>query len=188
MSQNTATSSRRLVLAALVCSMLAGCANLIGPRQVDVPLSKLQAGIDKRFPINNRIMALLDLQLTHPQLALVPESNRLSLTMDATLAPPLTDKSWSGSFQLSGMLAIDAGKNTIVLRDVVLDRVLIDGSDSKRQEQFAKVANVAASRLLKDVPLHTFNPEQLRYGGVQFTPTRITATGSGVQVTFEPVR
>ncbi len=39
-----------------------------------------------------------------------------------------------------------------------------------------------------DMPLYHFRPEDLRYAGVQFVPTRISASARGLVVAVEPVR
>ena len=42
---------------------------MAGPRDIELPLHKLQSGLDKRFPLNNRMLDLFDVELTRPQLA-----------------------------------------------------------------------------------------------------------------------
>jgi hypothetical protein len=41
-------------------------------------------------------------------------------------------------------------------------------------------------KIVRDVPVYSFRMEDLRYGGVQFVPTRIATTASGLVVTLEP--
>ena len=41
---------------------------------------------------------------------------------------------------------------------------------------------------MHETPIYTFKPDELRYAGVQFVPTRIQTTGNGLTVTFEPVK
>lgn len=170
----------------LVCGLLAACASVIGPRQIELPLWRLQEGIDRRFPLNDRVLELFDVQLSRPQLALLPDSDRVALTMDASFAPAFFRQSWSGSMSLSGRLAVDATRNAIFMREARVDHLAIDGADAELQRQFAKVANVLIAEMTRDMPLYRFHPEQLRYVGVQFVPTRIDATARAVVVTVEP--
>jgi hypothetical protein len=179
--------TRRLVLL-LACTLLAGCASLLGPRQVDLPLAKLQAGIDKRFPFNNRVLDLLDIALSRPQLSLQEDTGRIALSMDADIAPPFSGRAWHGSLVLSGQLAADAQHNAIFLHDARVEHFHVDGIDPVHQRQLRKAGNVLIERLLRDTPLYTFRPGDLRYGGVQFIPTRISTTPQGLQVTLEPLR
>lgn len=171
-----------LFLCALV---LAGCA---GPRQVELPLSKLQAGVERRFPVQNRMMELFDIRLTSPQVQLLPESNRVGLAMDASVAPPFINQSWRGRMALSGRLYIDPARSAVLMAEPRVNNFNIEGVDVGRQRQLEKVANALMEKIVTDIPVYSFRPEELRYAGVQFTPTGIRTTASGLVVTVEPVK
>ena len=179
---------RRIALPLLACGLLASCASLIGPREVEIPLSRLQAGMDRRFPVNNRVLELFDVELTRPQLAMVPGSDRIALSMDALVAPPFIRQAWRGSMGLSGRLYVDAARGAVFMGEPQVDRFVIDGVDEGRQRQLTKVANVLMDKVIRDVPVYAFRPEDLRYAGVQFVPTRIATTSNGLVVTIEPAR
>lgn len=175
-------------LTAIAALLLAACASLIGPRQVDVPLSTLQASIDRRFPLRNRFLEFFDINVSSPRVMLQPDSNRLVTVMDASIAPPFLKKSWNGSLTLSGVLDIDAARNAVVLREPRVDAMNIDGVDTAYSRQIAKVAGLLAEQLFVDLPLYTFNPADFRTAGVSFLPTKINAKANALVVTFEPVR
>jgi hypothetical protein len=185
-SQIRWTMFRKCVALCAASAVLASCASLIGPRQVDVPLSRLQQGLDRRFPLNNRVLELLDIELSHPQLSLLPDSDRIALSIDASIAPPFARQSWSGHLALSGRVTLDAARGVVSMSDARIDTLVVDGADAARQRQFAKVSNVIIDRLIGDMPLYTFRPEDLRVAGVQFVPTRITTTPSALRVMLEP--
>lgn len=174
-------------LVLLACGLLASCASLVGPRQIEIPLYKLQAGVDRRFPLNNRALELLDIQLRRPQLTLLAGSDRVALNMDASVAPPFIKQSWSGSLALSGRLYVDVARGAVFIGDPHVDRFVVDGMDEARQRQLGKVANILVSKVIRDVPVYSFRMEDLRYAGVQFVPTRITTTPGALVVTVEPV-
>lgn len=172
----------------LACALLSSCASMIGSHQIELPLARLQAGLDQRFPLNNRIMTLLDIELTHPQLTLLPDSERIALALDVSVAPPFVKRAWSGSVAMSGRLVFDAARNALVLGEIRVDRIAIDGVDEGRQRQFAKVASLAADTLIRNMPLHRFQPDDLRFAGVRFVPTHIGMTPNALLVSFEPAR
>lgn len=172
----------------LACGALASCASLVGPRQVEVPLYKLQAGLERRFPMNNRALELLDIQLSRPQLSLVAGSDRVALNMDAYVAPPFIKQSWSGTLALSGRLYVDVGRGAVMMGEPHVDKFTVDGMDEARQRQLGKVANILMNKVIRDVPVYSFRMEDLRYAGVQFVPTRITTTPDALVVTLEPAR
>lgn len=176
------------VAAALACAMLASCAGIIGPRDVEIPLAKLQAGVERRFPLHNRALDLFDIDFSHPQLTLQADTERVGLSIEANIAPPFTHQSWHGTLALSGRLSIDAARGAIFMSDARVERFLIDGVDEGRQRQFAKVANVLMDKLLRETAVYNFRMDDLRYAGVQFVPTSIRATPTALVVRLEPAR
>ncbi|RJG11703.1 DUF1439 domain-containing protein [Massilia cavernae] len=182
------TSFLRAAAAVGAGALLASCAGILGPRQVELPLHKLQASIDRRFPLNNRMLELFEIQLTRPQLALIPDTSRIALTMDAAVAPPFLRKSWTGTIAMSGGLRLDAARGAVYMVEPRVDRVAIGGMDDLRQRQMAKVANLLVDQTLRDMPMYSLKPEDLRYAGVQFVPRGIAVTRDALVVTLEPAR
>ncbi|HAT33750.1 MAG TPA: DUF1439 domain-containing protein [Janthinobacterium sp.] len=172
----------------LAGALLASCASIIGPRQVELPLARLQQGLDKRFPVNNQILTMFDVRLSRPQLALLPDDDRVALAMDATVSPPFIGQSWHGSLAMSGHLTLDPARNAVFIGAARVDRFAIDGVDEALRRQLAKMASLVTERVVEEVPLYNFRPEDLRYAGVQFVPTKITTTRTALVVTFEPAR
>jgi hypothetical protein len=171
-----------LALAGLVSS----CATFVGPRDVEIPLYKLQAGLDRRFPLDSRMLELFDVRLSRPQLSMLPENDRVGLTMAAEIAPPFLKQSFNGSVAFSGRLYVDPARSAVFMTDARVDRFELDGVAASAQRQFTKLANFAMENVARDVPVYSFRMEDLRYGGVQFVPTRIATTASGLVVTLEP--
>jgi hypothetical protein len=185
------TARRRIgkaLLAAAACGMLASCATIVGPREVDLPLHKLQAGIDRRFPLDNRMLELIDVRLSRPQLAIEPDSDRIALTISADVAPSFLSKSLNGTLALSGHLYVDPTRSGIFMADPRVDRLDIGGAELAGQRQLAKIANVVMDEVVRDVPLYSFRAEDLRYAGVQFVPTSIRAVPGALRVRLEPVK
>lgn len=176
------------ILIVLAAVWLNACASLLGPRDVEFPLAKLQASLNHKFPFNNRYLALFDVNVSNPKLALQPESNRVLTTMDASIAPPFMKNAWQGSFTISGALQYDAAKNAIVLTDPRMEKMEMAGIDPGYSRQIAKLGGLLAEELLNGVTLYTLPPEQLRYAGTRFVPSKITASSESLVVTFEPVK
>lgn len=167
---------------------LSSCATLLGPREVEIPLAKLQESIAGRFPFNNRFLELLDIRVTNPRVSLQPDTNRILTTMDTSVAPPFLKQSWTGNFAVSGQLRVDPARNALVLADPRVETFNVSGLDPLYANQIGKVGGLLAEQLLKDLPLYTFRPDEFRQAGTSFTPTKITTRPSGLVVTFEPAR
>ncbi len=173
---------------ALCLLALSGCAGLVGPRDIELPISKLQSGLDRRFPLQNRAMELFDIELTRPRISTLSDTGRVALTLDASVAPPFIRQSWRGSLALSGRLYIDQARNAVMMAEPGVDSFVVNGVDAARQGQLRQVANTLMKNVVADMPLYHFRPEELRYGGVQFVPTRIVTNARGLVVSVEPAR
>ena len=167
---------------------LAGCATLAGPREVEVPIARLQEGLARKFPINQRYLSLVEISATNPRVQMQAESNRLTATVDAAITPVFMPRRLTGSFTVSGVLAVDPQRHMVVMREPRTDKLTLDGVDPLLTSQLAQVSDLVAQRLLNDVALYTFDPAQFRFAGVQYYPTRIRTTAQGLVVTFEPIK
>lgn len=176
------------LMMAAVAVLLASCAGLIGSREVELPLTTLQDALNRKFPFNSRYLEIFDIQLSNPRMTLQPDTNRVVTTLDASIAPPFLNKSWKGSFAMSGMLALDPARSAIVLAEPRMDRFAIDGVDAAYTNQIARIGGLLAEQIFRNVPLYTFDADQFRYAGVRFMPSKITTKSNGLVVTFEPAK
>ncbi|HEX8785070.1 MAG TPA: DUF1439 domain-containing protein [Telluria sp.] len=176
------------MLAVAAGGLLASCANLVGPRRIELPQARLQAGLERRFPLHNRMLQLFDVQLTNPQLAILPENDRVALTLDVSVAPPFLRQSWRGTMALSGRLVLDASRNAVFLTDTHLDRFDVEGMDADRAHDLGRAADVLVNQMVRDMAVYSFHPEDLRYAGIQFVPTRLETRPGALVVTLEPVQ
>ena len=187
---DTKVRARRTLLAGLAAvsgaALLASCASILGPREVDLPLYKLQASIDRRFPMDNRLLELFDVRLSRPQLNVLP-GDRVSLTVDASVAQSFLRNPLSGTLAFSGRLYVDQARSAVYLADPRLERFAVSGIDESVQRQLSRAANGLLGRAMLDIPVYSFPMEELRYAGVQYVPTRIATTANGLRVSLEPL-
>jgi len=172
----------------LACGLLAACSTLVGPRQVELPLDRLQQGLARKFPMHHRVLAVFDVELANPQLAIPGGDDRVALSLDVTVMPLLARQSWSGSLQISGRLVMDPARNAVVITDARVDKLAFNNMDQGRQNQLSSVANLLSDQVIKDVAVHTFKPEDLRYAGVQFVVTNISTRPGALVATLAPAQ
>jgi hypothetical protein len=178
----------RAVVLTIAAFLLSSCATLMGPRNVEIPLATLQERLANRFPFNNRYLELLDVTVSNPRLALQPDTNRVLTSMDAAIAPPFLNRTWNGSVSISGNLRFDASRNALVLAQPRVESFDVSGVDARYGSHIRKIGSLLAEQLLQDVPLYTFQPDDLSYGGTRFTLSKITTRPNSLVVTFEPVK
>jgi len=170
-----------------MCGLLSSCASLTGPRKVEIPLHKLQAGLERRFPVNNRLMQIFDIRLSRPMLSIQPEQDRVALALEASVSPPFASDAWAGSVAFSGRLYVDPGRPAVMMAEPRVDHLTV-GANREAERQLTRVANSLIDTVVRDTPVYAFDPQDLRYAGIQYIPTRIETTRSGLLVTLEPAK
>ncbi|MDF3837487.1 DUF1439 domain-containing protein [Cupriavidus basilensis] len=144
---------------------------------------ELQDAVDKRFPATLRYGQLVDVQLTHPRLVLDDANNRVTTQVDARLsntllpAPPI-----DGTLSLSSGLRYDPAKRAVLLDNPAVEQVRVNGMPAQYGEQLNAIGAVVAQQILRDYPLYTFTPEQLRVAGKEVEPGAITVLPDGIKV------
>jgi hypothetical protein len=176
---------RLLALAAMALATLSGCASMIGPRDYDVPVARLQQSLDKRFPLQQRALAVLDLRLQHPQLSTL-DNERVSLRADLDVSSLLMRQAFHGSLALSGRLQLDQARHAIVLSEARIDGFTVNDVDERVQGQISAAGSLVLDKLMRDVPIYTYQPQDLRYAGVQFVPVTIRTDAKGLHIRLEP--
>ncbi|MDP5008754.1 MAG: DUF1439 domain-containing protein [Glaciimonas sp.] len=166
---------------------------MIGPRDVNFPLNKLQQSLDNRLPFSKKYFGLIEVTATHAQLALQAEqastqgkNGRILVDMDVTMGFPLINKPWPGKLLVSGVLSVDAARNAVVLNDPRVESLTLEGMSKAYTSQTTQIGGALVGELLQKVPLYTFKPDDLRFAGVAFLPTKIVTNVQGLIVTFVP--
>ncbi|MBP6494217.1 MAG: hypothetical protein KA287_08275, partial [Rhodoferax sp.] len=91
----------RMLMLGLAMVALAGCAALSpGPRSYTISQAQLLELIAKRFPFNERVAELLDLQALAPRIKLLPDTNRIATEMELNLSERLLRSAFQGSLSM----------------------------------------------------------------------------------------
>jgi hypothetical protein len=179
-------TSRSLIVAAAL--LLSACAVFNGPRTMSVPTEKVQAALDKRFPVDTRYLELFDLHISNARLTMLPEANRVATTMDVVLAPVFLKRTWKGSITLSGTLQPDALRNALVINAPRLDAFSIEGFDPAMSRQITQYGNQLAEQVLRQVPVITYEELGVPFASTALVPASVATTPEGLVVTFAPAK
>lgn len=174
-------------IAALVLPVLAlgACAGLL-PMSYEIPLGQLQSALASRLPLESRYLGLFDVRLENPRLTL--SGSRLGVALDTSIKPTLLPNTWRGNFALSGVPRLDMQKSAVMLGQIQVDRLSVDGMPPAFGDQLSKLGNALAQRFASDLPVYSFKPSDLQIAGARFQPTNIKTSGNGLVVSFEPTR
>lgn len=178
-----------LILTSLILlTLLSGCASLLPPQEIEIPLSRLQQSVQKNFPFNARYFDLFEVNLSNPVLSLAPASERLVLALDARIQPPLIKTPWQGELLVSGGLRIDSARRAVILTEPRLENIKLDTATGTYTSRLARLGTQLAEDLIGETVLYTFTPDAFVMAGKRFVPTGITTRKNSLVVSFEPAK
>ena len=177
-----------LALSLLTLTLLSGCASLLPPQEIEIPLSRLQQSVQKKFPYAERYFGLLDVTLSNPVLSTRPAADRLLIALDAQVLPPLMKTPWQGELLVSGVLRIDAARRAVLLTEPRLENIKLDAATGSYTSRLARLGTQLAEDLIGETVLYTFAPDAFVVAGQRFIPTGITTRKDSLVVSFEPAK
>src|SRR5438067_341023 len=114
-------------------ALLAGCAGLIGTHDVDISESQLTLLLARQFPMERKVMEVVDLSITNPVLTLIPQGNRVGTELDVAAVDRLFGNTASAHVKLDYGLRFEASDHTIRMTGVrVRELTLASGSSNLR--------------------------------------------------------
>jgi hypothetical protein len=126
---------------------------------------ELQAELAQRFPITRRYGELASVSLHDPQLVLDGSANRATLASRLViLSPVLRPSSVGGQIAVSSGLRWDSSGLSVRLQDPRAEQVRIDGVTGSDAQMLERISASVVQEALQGYPLHTFRPEELRFG------------------------
>ena len=178
-----------LVLTSLMLlTLLSGCASLLPPQEIEIPLSRLQQSIHKKFPYTERYFGLLDVTLSNPVLSTQPAADRMLIALDAQVLPPLVKTPWQGELLVSGSLRIDPVRRVVLLTEPRLENIKLDAATGTYTSRLARLGTQLAQDLIGETVLYSFAPDAFVVAGKRFVPTGITTRKDSLVVSFEPAK
>ena len=181
-------SIRRGLVAAAVL-ILPGCAQFAGPRVITLSEADLVRLLDKQFPFERRFLEVLEVHVAAPRLTLLPQANRIAAVLELQTNDRLGGRSYRGRLAMDYALRYDEASQAVRLAQVKVDRIEFDAIPAALQPAIDRLGPLLAEQLLKDQPIYRFKPEDLRNAqGLGYTPSAVTVTARGVEITLAPLR
>lgn len=178
--------SRRLLrwlLLAWLLALLAACATR--PGSLDIPRSRLEAALARRFPYEDRRTGLFVVNVGLPRLELQPEFNRVRLEFPLEASDRIVRATTRGELGVSFALRYEPSDASLRAANVRVDRLALQGFPSEFRGPLEAVGSLVAENLLEGAVLHTFRAEDLaRAQG--WTPGAIRVMPGGVHIDLVP--
>lgn len=164
---------------------LSGCATT-GPKTFSINEKTLQTKLAKHISTPITLMKVIHIQLSNPIIQLNEKTNRLNATLDTQFKSPWIAKTLNGKMHISGMLRYAADEQAVLLDDAIVDNIEIAGLDSQHNASLTALAKHIGGELLSGMVLYQLKPEDLRFGGTDYTPQDFKIIGNNLQVTLTP--
>jgi len=141
-----------------------------------------QAALERKFPFHKHYGQLIDINLSHPVLVLHPESNSVSIALNADFTSPLLERPVTGGFAINSQLEYDASRHAVVLKQPQLETIDLGELPGVDPKQLNAAASLLATQLLDHYAVYVFKPEQLAFSGVSYEPGAILVQATGIRV------
>ena len=199
----------QILAAPPVAASLAACSGLLGPQVITLGEPELAALMGRAFPQTRRVLEVLEVELSTPQLRLIPDRNRLAVVLTLRTRDRLLGSAGRGQISFDSALRYEPLDASLRLTQVRVQQIGFDSGGAPGKGAAVGLAGVpagspagtaaaaangsSAQRLglalaeavLEDLPLYRLSAERLarlRQVGVQ--PGAVAVTSRGVEITL----
>ena len=176
------------MLITLIAFSLASCATMMGDRTVNVTSEQIAQKLNEKLAIPISFLKVFDVDLSNSLVSFDKTTGRMMTNMDTKLSSQLLNQSLVGKLGISGKLRFDAAFNTVVLDEPKVESFDVVGEGSKYNDLFNAFAKTIGGEMLNGLTLYTVKPEDLKFGGISYTPKEMVVTDSGLQLILTPHR
>ncbi len=177
-----------LTLAAPVAALvLAACAALGWPRTITLTEGELNDRLQRRMPLERRVLEVFDVTLPTATLLLLPETNRLQLAVAVRVRERLLGANWQGRLVLDAALRWQAHDQTVRLAQVRVHEFKVETAGAPTRGAVERVGTVLVESVLEDFAVYKL-PElrAAQLQGLGVAPGAMTVTARGIEITFTP--
>lgn len=174
------------LLAVFILIAVYSCATVLGDRKVNVSEVEIQQRLNEKFAIPISLLKVFDVNLSNAKVTFDKKTGRMHTLLHTKLSSALFNELATGELGVSGKLRFDASTNTIVLDEPKIEQFAFDGASDQNNDLLNALAGKLGGDLLNGMTLYKVKPEELKFGGTQYTPKEMTVTDDGLQLTFSP--
>ena len=182
--------AKAVALCAGVCGLLAllsGCAGLIGTHDVDISESQLTLLLARQFPMERKVLEVIDLDITNPQITLIPQGNRVGTELDVTALDRLFGSTAMGHVKLDYGLRFQPSDHTIRMTEVRVRELTLSSGSNNLRGAAQRIGGLVAENALENLVLYRMKPSQAdEMDRLGLVASPITVTPQGLHMTVSP--
>ena len=174
-------------LCAGVLGLLSGCASLIGTHDVDISESQLSVLMARQFPMERKVMEVIDLNITNPVLTLIPQANRVGTELDVTAIDRVFGSTALGHVRLDYALRFQPSDHTIRMTQVRVRELTLSSGSSNLHGTAQRIGGLVAENALENLVLYRMKPAQAdEMDRLNLVASPITVTPQGLHMSVSP--
>ena len=174
-------------LCAGVLALLSGCAGLIGTHDVDISESQLTLLMARQFPMERKVMEVIDLNITNPVLTLIPQANRVGTELDVTAVDRLFGSAAMGHVKLDYGLRFQPSDHTIRMTQVRVRELTLSSGSNELRGAAQRIGGLVAENALENLVLYRMKPAQAdEMDRLNLVASPITVTPQGLHMSVSP--
>lgn len=184
-------SSRRSFSALLMGSLLSLCACsgiLSGEQSVFVSAGKLQDKLDKRFPMERKLLGLVAVTISNPRLSFDPAANRIGTRLQLAVPSVMAlTPAMNGTVDVAYGLRYEPADNSVRMTQVQIRSVDLKDAQGRSNAQVNSTLARLGENLFQDYTLYKLTPDDLaRASQYHYVPSGITVKNNGLDVLLAP--
>ena len=174
-------------LCAGVLAAISGCTSLLGTHDVDISESQLTVLMARQFPMERKVMEVIDLNITNPVLTLMPESNRVGTELDVTAIDRLFGSTALGHVKLDYRLRFQPSDHTIRMTEVRVRELSLSSGSNNLHGAAQRIGGLVAENALENLVLYRMKPAQAdEMDRLNLVASPITVTPQGLHMSVSP--
>ena len=174
-------------LCAGVLGVLSGCASLLGTHDVDISESQLTVLMARQFPMERKVMEVIDLNITNPVLTLIPQDNRVGTELDVTAVDRLFGSTALGHVKLDYSLRFQSSDHTIRMTQVRVRELSLSSGSNNLHGAAQRIGGLVAENALENLVLYRMKPAQAdEMDRLNLVASPITVTPTGLHMSVSP--
>ena len=165
-----------------------GLGGLMSPRTLSIDAVELQRILDRSFPVERRLLEVLDVRVWAPRLRLLPAVNRLGMQLEVGARDRLFGGSWGGRLDFDAGLRFDSTDASLRLAQVRVLDFSLDATGSAARSPAERLGATLVERVLEGFSVYRLpaeRAESLRRAGL--APVALTVSAGGVEIALAPV-
>lgn len=168
-------------------ALLSGCASLIGTHDVDIGESQLTLLLARQFPMERKVLEVIDLDITNPQLTLIPQGNRVGTELDVAAVDRLFGNSATAHVKLDYGLRFQPSDHTIRMTQVRVRELTLASGSSNLHGAAQRIGGLVAEGALENLVLYRMKPAQAdEMDRLNLVASPITVTPQGLHMSVSP--